>query len=438
MLSHRSDFDPDQIFSPFDLTRRPALIAAVSGGSDSLAMLLLLQRWLERREATPRLIAVTIDHQLRPESRLEAETVGRICAARGIAHRTLNWTGDKPSRGVSAAARLARYGLLSDAARSENSDIVVTGHTADDQAETVAMRQARGDGRGLAGMAPATLFDGQTWLVRPLLATRRDALRRFLTQNEVAWIDDPTNLDTTYERARMRRDLLCDPAGHRVGALLEAATRAGVAREALGGRAAALIEAHADRPMQGLVRLASDFAGGGDEEGALLALRALMAVVGGVEHLPDAGRVADMLRRLREGAFRATLSRTVIDARKTGVFLYRERRGAPAGPALPGTIWDGRYAVLEEDSAPNARVHGAPADQEVAGPSPTLPPSIVKAARATMPQSEGPNVRALPVLAPWRRFLPSFDVELAQTLARLIDAANFPNPPFAGHNGEEA
>lgn len=430
MLSHGSDIDSDRIFSPFDLTRSRAVVAAVSGGSDSLAMLLVQQDRLRRISPETRLLAVTVDHGLRTEARAEAETVARLCAARGIEHRVVSWTGEKPATGIAAAARLARYALLAEAAAAADTDIIVTGHTADDQAETVAMRRARGDGRGLAGMAPATLFESRVWIVRPLLGTRREALRRFLRGQGVGWIDDPTNLDMTYERARTRREMRRPEAG--VEALLQEARRAGALRIALGVRAAALIAAHAEQPMPGLLHLGPGFTGEADDEAAGLALRALLAVMGGVGHLPDAGRVAALLGRLRSGPMRATLSRCVVDARRAGIFLYRERRGVPEGPATAGAVWDGRYRIVEEGGRRSVDEVGK---TEKSSP---LPPGIIRAVRATMPQPGDSKLRTVPVLAPWRVFLPSFDLALARSLARLVGAADIPSPPLAGHNGKEA
>src|SRR5690606_34084152 len=108
-----------------------------------------------------RLIAATVDHGLRPASTGEAAAVGELCRNLGIEHEVLDWSGDKPSRGIQAAARLARHRLLADFAASRGAFAVFTGHTHDDQAETILMRAERGGGRGSAGIPPATLYDGR-------------------------------------------------------------------------------------------------------------------------------------------------------------------------------------------------------------------------------------------------------------------------------------
>ena len=100
-----------------DLADHPVLILAVSGGPDSTALLVLAARWRKALKRGPKLVAVTVDHGLRPEARREAAAVKRLARSLGVAHRTLRWSGRKPTTGLQEAARLARYRLLADAAR---------------------------------------------------------------------------------------------------------------------------------------------------------------------------------------------------------------------------------------------------------------------------------------------------------------------------------
>ena|SRR5689334_20008839 len=115
----------------------PAIVLAVSGGPDSVALMWLAARWRKSLARGPRLIAVTVDHGLRKEAAREASEVKRLARKLDIEHRTLRWRGAKPNRGVPAAARDARYRLLAKAARGARATHVVTAHTRDDQAETL-------------------------------------------------------------------------------------------------------------------------------------------------------------------------------------------------------------------------------------------------------------------------------------------------------------
>ncbi len=136
-----------------DLASTPAIVLAVSGGPDSMALLMLAARWRATRKRGPTLLAVTIDHGLRPESAREANQVKRLSRRLGVPHRTLRWIGNKPATGLQEKARQARYRLLADAATKAGASHVLTAHTLDDQAETVLMRLVRGSGiTGLGGM----------------------------------------------------------------------------------------------------------------------------------------------------------------------------------------------------------------------------------------------------------------------------------------------
>ena len=159
----------------------------------------------------PNVRVATVDHRLREESGREAEIVAGHSAALGFYHTTLRWEGAKPARGIPNAARNARYELLEAHARSfsENS-AVVTAHHQDDQAETVFMRLARGGGvDALAAMRDERdISDGSpVRLVRPLLGFSKARLIASLNARGVSWLDDPTNSNMKFERARVRQTL---------------------------------------------------------------------------------------------------------------------------------------------------------------------------------------------------------------------------------------
>ena len=178
---------------------------AVSGGSDSLALLHLAHD--AARAGGLSLAAVTVDHGLRRESAAEAAAVSDICAGLGIPHRTLRWQGWDGRGNLQAAAREARYSLMAEWARGQGIARVLLGHTQDDQAETFLMRLARQAGLdGLSGMDAVFAREGITW-ARPLLDVSRAALRACLTARGIAWMDDPSNDDTRFERVRARRAL---------------------------------------------------------------------------------------------------------------------------------------------------------------------------------------------------------------------------------------
>ena len=170
--------------------------------------MLLAARWRKTLRHGPKLVAVTVDHGLRAEARREAAAVKRLARSLGLEHRTLRWTGRKPSAGLQQAARNARYRLLADAARGAGAQHVLTAHTLDDQAETVLIRLTRGSGiGGLAAMArvsPMPGSEGAISLVRPLLELRKARLIATLAKAGIAHADDPSNRDPRFTRARLR------------------------------------------------------------------------------------------------------------------------------------------------------------------------------------------------------------------------------------------
>ncbi len=184
---------------------------AVSGGPDSLALLLLAC------EVVPRnFCVVTVDHGLRPESAEEAAMVAKLCAERGVEHATLTLSLGKGSA-VQERARHARYAAMAKWAHELGLTALVTAHHADDQAETMVMRLNRGAGlRGLAGMraiaAIPQAHETTSVLLRPLLQWRRSELVEVVENAGIIAANDPSNSDRSYERVRVREAMTSSTA----------------------------------------------------------------------------------------------------------------------------------------------------------------------------------------------------------------------------------
>ena len=199
-LVARFQSDLDALISPDQ-----RIGVAVSGGPDSLALLILANA------ARPGAIeAASVDHGLRPESRAETEMVAGLCRHLGVPHTVLAvaWA-EKPTTAVQERAREARYGLLARWISERELGALATAHHADDQAETLVMRLNRGSGvRGLAGMRPsATVPGSEIPLLRPLLGWRRAELKAICATAGLVPAADPSNVDKRYERARVRSAL---------------------------------------------------------------------------------------------------------------------------------------------------------------------------------------------------------------------------------------
>lgn len=235
-----------------DLASLPVLILAVSGGPDSTALLVLAARWRAGLRDGPNLIAVTVDHGLRPEAAREAADVARLARKLGVTHRILRWIDRKPKTGLQAAARAARYNLLAEAARAAGARHILAAHTRDDQAETVLLRLARASGiAGLSAMTkisplPAT-GEKEISLVRPLLDLPKSRLIATLKAARVRYAVDLSNRDPRFTRVRLRSLM---PALEREG--LTAARLALLARRFR--RANAAIEHAADAAFTDLLR----------------------------------------------------------------------------------------------------------------------------------------------------------------------------------------
>lgn len=173
---------------------------AVSGGGDSLALLLLAARAFPGQVA-----ALTVDHGLRAAAVAEAAGVAAHCATLGVPHATLRWDGVKPRANLQAAARAARYRLMADWCAANGTVLLLTAHHADDQAETLLMRLQRGSGSaGLAGIRAARPLAPGVTLLRPLLGVRRAELAALVAAAGWTPVDDPSNADLRFDRVAAR------------------------------------------------------------------------------------------------------------------------------------------------------------------------------------------------------------------------------------------
>lgn len=222
-----------------DWKSAPALVLAVSGGPDSTALLWLAARWRARQKRGPALVAATVDHGLRKESAQEARAVAALARSLRVDHVTLRWRGDKPTSGLPAAAREARYRLLAEAARRAGAAAILTAHTRDDQAETLLMRLCRGS--GLAGLAAMRRHvpRGSLAIGRPFLDIPKARLIATLAKARIAFADDPTNYEAAFTRARLRKLMpLMAREGldaHNLARLARRLSRANSALEAVAG-----------------------------------------------------------------------------------------------------------------------------------------------------------------------------------------------------------
>lgn len=309
---------------PWDAARRVAV--AVSGGADSLALALLTSQWGDP-------CAFVVDHGLRPSSAQEAERTRAVLVAMAIPAKVLTLRGLQPGSGMPARARAARYQALEAAVAEAGLVDLLLGHHAGDQAETILMRSQSGSGaRGLAGMA--AVAEGRlVRRVRPLLHVRPERLRACLEAAGLDWVEDPTNHDNAYTRARMRAEM--DGA---IDALLVKAEAAAGARRVQDMTIAAVLAERASIFPEGYALLSP---GPIDP----LALGQLLQAISGRPYAPSMRALAALALTLRP----ATLGGVrVMDAGRLGPgwLLVREASSMQAEiPVRAGAVWDRRYRV---------------------------------------------------------------------------------------------
>lgn len=277
----------------------------MSGGGDSLALLLLLKEWARESRLDPP-VALIVDHGLRPKSAKEAAKVAGQAKKMGLAAHVLRWRGRKPESDIEAAARDARYRLMGDWCRVRGVGCLYVAHTEDDQAETFLLRLARGSGvDGLAAMSavsPVPVRGHETVRVaRPLLAVPKLRLRALLAARGMSWLEDPMNGDPRFARARLRAAWpALEGLGLSAQRIAMAARHLGRARSALDRETDALVTEAARQEEDHILLDAARLSAAPDEIG-LRALATLLSNVSGRKERPRFERLARLYSAIRGG-----------------------------------------------------------------------------------------------------------------------------------------
>ncbi|MET4701900.1 tRNA(Ile)-lysidine synthase [Constrictibacter sp. MBR-5] len=330
---------------PFEA--EPRLAVAVSGGSDSIALAVLADRWCRACDGS--VLALTVDHGLREGAAAEAADAGRILAREGVAQHVLRWEGAKPAAGIQAAARAARYRLLEDACAAAGILHLLVAHHADDQAETLLLRLGHGSGPfGLAGMS-AIRERRRVRVVRPLLTATRARLRATLETSGIPWLDDPSNRNPAFARTGAR-DLLQAAAPHAPAgpALAASARRLGRARQAAEGALAGLIAAAVTLRPEGYALVDAALFSAAPADARLRLLAAVTGALGGGDWPPRDERVERFDHRMRDAGFRQhTLGGCLVRAVRGAFLVCREPEVAPTLTVAAGERlhWDGRFDI---------------------------------------------------------------------------------------------
>ncbi len=338
---------------------RPRVAVAVSGGPDSLALVLLAEKWARQRGGQA--WALTVDHGLRPDSAAEARTVAGWLAAGAIPHEILLWAGAKPTSGIQAAARDARYRLLTEWCRTHGCLHLFVAHHRQDQVETHLMRRRAGSGiDGLAGMSAVRELAGCR-LVRPLLSVPKARLLALLADEGQPFLRDPSNLNPAFERARLRAapEALSGAMADAIVAELDACARARIKREHM-----------LDRLIAGAVALHP--AGFGVLDPAAIALASpesaerllgrVAACIGAARYPARRARLAGLRAGLLAGPDRArTLGGCRFVPWRGRLLVLRELAAARAPVRVdPGTnlVWDQRFPADLAPTAPSGFILG--------------------------------------------------------------------------------
>ncbi|MDF7674284.1 tRNA lysidine(34) synthetase TilS [Acetobacteraceae bacterium ESL0709] len=325
LMAGLGPFGPDDVKSPIAL--------AVSGGGDSMALAFLARSWRVH------IIALIVDHGLRPESRQEAELTAQRLSQMGVPFQILTLEQLK-SGGLQEQARNARFSVLERACFEKGASILMLAHHQADQEETLQMRVEKKSGlEGMLGMAPRSSHACLT-LLRPFLSLRPERLKATLRTAGIAWCEDPSNQNRRFRRVQVRQDLTEKERKFLRGEQ-ERAVRHVQEMEA---RLPVLMAEKIREQPEGWTILSPDVLTESEPEMADFFLGRLIRRIGGCPYLPSPEALS-RLRRKGEGSLGgAVLKKRLVQGKIKDLILYRECRDLSLSvPAIKGRLWDRRW-----------------------------------------------------------------------------------------------
>lgn len=325
---------------------------AVSGGSDSLAMLFLANSWALNKKID--LYCVTIDHQLRQNSSNEAKYVHKICADLSINHTTLLWDHDYIEKNkIEEMAREARYNLILKWALEYNIKYIFTAHTYDDQIETFLIRLEKGSSqRGLACISKIRTLTQNVKLIRPLLAIKKHELESFLKQKNISWSLDESNFSDDFLRSRVRKriKLMSIP---QIEDIYRNIINNSKKRNNLEKLAVDFLKIHCPINEKFLyAKLPFDLFNNLEKEIQYEIIRRIIFYVGGGLTFRSDKEISKIMK-MSEKCY--TLARCIIKLMNNQLFIFREQRNLPqlhcSHTYFPKQIlWDNRFYIHLPDS----------------------------------------------------------------------------------------
>ena len=361
----------DQLFSPF-LPLKSVLLA-VSGGADSLALMVLCHTWKMARSVPVSLHSASVNHGLRREAPAECAFVAALAQRIGMSHETLAWTPAADLSNLQSQARRARYQLLSDHARSLDCRHIALAHHLDDQAETFVIRLLRGSGvPGLGAMRQEQVLDDMV-LLRPFLTVPKARLRASLTEIGQDWIEDPSNQQDTYLRVRVRQlmPLLASEGGdaERLAATALRMQRADAALDTITEQA---FQQHVQRKPGRSMMVPLDAFQSLEHDVRLRLWRKLFAACAGALYPPREERLLSLdeafVRVAHKDRVKRTMGGCCFELADGKIWIYRELGRDPfcrmfkAGDPV---AWPGLYkAIRVEQGDPSCPLTLRPLGQE--------------------------------------------------------------------------